>query len=333
VSSPTETEIESVTTPPAVTSDEPSRGIPWRRVVACTVGALVALSIALVVVRELGHASALTWQFQPAWLALAVIGFTALHLAHAELWRRLAGRFGKHVSRPEGYSLWCTSTVARYVPSSLLMVVMRISMGARAGIPRRLGASLVVQEAALAFTGALLISGVFVIQLDALDGNPVRFLVLGVPLAAAFVLHPRVLDRAMERVLTKVGRAPLEQSVASPPRTLALFVALYAISFVIGGLSLYALTHALVDVDVSDASDIVAIVAAFAVGYNLSVLGAVMPGGLGIREAAITAALAVAMPTAAAAAVAIALRLVQLAIELIAAGSAHLWARRHTRTS
>lgn len=317
------------TTPaaPSVADDDPDAGSTpvLRRVLFACSAAFVVLSICLVVTRELGGAEDFAFRFRAGWFAVAVTGFICLHVLHAEFWRRLVATMGFPVRVPLGWSIWSVSTIARYAPTGMLMIVARVALGARAGIPRRESTSAVLHEAAMAFVGALALSATFFVQLDAWADNPARFAILAIPVLAVVALHPRILDAAVDRLLRRLRREPLDRTVAIPIATLCRFTAMYAASFALAGLSLYALVQALVGVP---PGAIVTIVAAFAVGYNASVLGAVIPGGIGVREAGLAAALTPVMPAAMAVAVAIAVRLIQLAIEVLLAMVATLWLKR-----
>ena len=89
------------------------------------------------------------------------------------------------------------------------------------------------------------------------------------------------------------------------PGALVLFALVYAVSFVLGGLAVYALARGLAPVGGLSWE----VVTAYSVGYAASILAFFIPGGLGAREAAIATALSAAMPFRVALAVAIGSRL------------------------
>jgi hypothetical protein len=248
------------------------------------------------------------------WLAVAVVGFVALQLAHMELWRLQLHALGNDLPRGRSYAIWSVSAVARYVPTSMLMPTLRITLSQREGIPKRITLASLVYEAALALAGAVVVAAYFLIQLPALQDRPSRWLVLGLPVLALVALHPRVFGPATAFALRRTGRPPLP--ITLPAFRLLLLAAMYAGSFVLAGASLYALAEALYPLE---AGDLPQILGAFAIGFSASVLAFILPGGLGARELALVAALGPAMPAAVALAVAIASRLVQLAIEIVLA--------------
>jgi glycosyltransferase 2 family protein len=198
-----------------------------------------------------------------------------------------------------------------------------VAMAEREGVPKRICLASVVYEVGLAFTAALAVAAYFVINLPELEGRPVRFLVLVLPVLALVVLQPAIFHRVADFALERLGRLPLPLSL-SGFRILA-FVGLYALTFVLGGLSLYALAQSIYPLD---GSDTVTVVGALAVGTTLSVLAFMVPGGLVAREAGVALALSPVMPTGPAVAIAVLLRIVQLALELLLAIITPLVARR-----
>lgn len=312
-----------VPVPPRARLAVPSRA---RRFAPAVVTLLVAASIAataIAVLSERPHAPLL---FRAAWLAPAIVGFLALHVVQAELWRRLLARLGGPLSPRRGLAIWSVSTIARYVPTSMLMPVLRVTLSGARGAPRAAGIASIAYEALLAIGGALCVAAYFVVGLPALRGEAWRWGAVAIPLLVVIGLHPRVLGALSGRLLRRLGREPLRARLALG--ALLSFTAGYAASFVLGGASLLALACVFDRVGWPDAPSVVG---AFSVGFVASTFAFVLPAGLGAREAALVAALAPVMPGFAATAVAVSVRLVQLSVELLFALLAPRFANRHER--
>jgi hypothetical protein len=294
-----------------------------RRGLHACIALLVLLSIGLVAFTAAGDLPDVDWRFHPAALALAVAGFAVFLLANAEIWRRLLRALGPELPPLRSLAIWITSGLGRYVPTSLLMPVLRAAMGEREGVPKRICGASMVYEIALFLTAALIVSAYFVIELPDLEDAPGRYLVLVLPVLALVALQPRVFHNLADRALTRLGRAKLPLSL--PGRRVLEFVGLYALTYVIAGLSLYALAQSVYPVG---ADDLLTVMGAFAVGTALSIIAFVLPGGLVAREAGIALALSPVMPAAPAVAIAVLARIVQLALEMLVATVAPLLARR-----
>lgn len=294
-----------------------------RRGLHIGIGVVIALSIGLVAFASAGDLPEVDWRFRPVGLVLAVSGLAIFLVANSEIWRRLLLALGPYLGPRRARAIWFTSGLGRYVPTSLLMPLLRAAMSEREGVPKRICLASVAYEMALFLTAALILGAYFVIDLPDLQGAPGRFLVLVLPVIALVALHPRVFHTLADRVLERLGRAKLPLSL--PFGRVLVFVGLYALTYVVAGLSLYALAQSVYPVG---ASDLVTVVGSFAVGTALSIIAFVLPGGLVAREAGIALALSPVMPTAPAVAVAVLARIVQLGLELLLAVITPLLARR-----
>jgi hypothetical protein len=305
---------------------EPVRQLLGRRgpaiALKVALGLIVVLCATLALGGEVSRLRTDQLRFAPGWLALAVVGLVALQLMHAGLWRAQLSYLAGPIPPRRARAIWCTSAVARYVPTSLLMPTLRIAMCERLRVPKRLCLASLVYETALVLAGALLVAGYFVVELPQLRGEPGRWLAVALPVLAVAAMQPRIFGPVSAAALRRLGREPLARLL--PERVIVAVWLGYAASFVFAGLALFALASALYPVDVAGLPQVTGAVGA---GFAISVLAFMLPGGLGAREAGIAAALAPAMPTVVAIAVAIALRVVQITIEIILAGLTPVLAR------
>lgn len=297
-----------------------------RRGLHAGIAIIVVLSVGLAAIATAGDIPDVDWRFHPVALVLAVVGFTVFLIANAEIWRRILRALGPELAPQRSMAIWFTSGLARYVPTSLLLPVLRAAMAEREGVPKRICLASVVYEMAMFFTAALILGSYFVIDLPSLQDATGRYLVLALPVLALILLQPGIFHPLADRVLTRLGRQKLPLSL--PGRRVFEFVGLYAITYVIAGISLYALAQSVYPVG---ADDLATVVGAFAVGTALSLLAFVLPGGLVAREAGIALALSPVMPTAPALAVAVLARIVQMALEVLLAMITPLIARRAER--
>jgi len=104
-----------------------------------------------------------------------------------------------------------------------------------------------------------------------------------------------------------------------------VYFALFVVSFLVAGASVVSMTHALHDVP---ACETAVLVASYSLGFTAGVIGFVLPGALGAREAGVAVAVAAAVPAGVALAVALVVRLVQIGVELLYAGVMPVIARR-----
>ena len=305
------------------------RGSPLLRwmIGGCVVLVVVA-SVGLTIAANYGRLPEFEWRWDGRWFALGVLGFTILNLAHASLWRILPGLLRAPIRPSRGIAIWCTSGLARYTPGTMLYSALRIAMAQSEGVPLRTGLASVVYELALTLTSAVIVGAYALVQGDPLEAGLVRWLILTLPLIAVAVLHPRIFRPLSDAVLRRVKRPVLAHLL--PFGTLLWVLALYCLTWVLAGLSLYALMQGVHPIH---PDDLLLVIAAPAVGIVAAVLGFMIPGGLGARETGVAAVLSLTVPFAVAFTVAVVMRLVQLAVELICAGASAIVAERIARRS
>jgi uncharacterized membrane protein YbhN (UPF0104 family) len=284
---------------------------------------IVLLSVGFAAVATAGDLPDVDWRFHPVALVLAVLGLGVFVLFNAEIWRRILRAIGPELEPHRARAIWFTSGLGRYVPASLLLPVLRAAMAEREGVPKRICLASIVYEIALFMTAALILGAYFVIDLPDLQDSPGRYLVMVLPVIALVALQPRFFHGVADRALARLGREQLPLSL--PGRRVFEFVGLYALSYLIAGVSVYALAQSVYPVG---ADDLIPVIGAFAVGTALSIIAFVLPGGLVAREAGIVLALAPVMPAAPALAVAVLVRIAQLALEVTLAILTPLLARR-----
>jgi glycosyltransferase 2 family protein len=252
------------------------------------------------------------WHFVPGWLALSAVCVFVFYIGQGEIWSLIMRALGERIPSVPSRAMWGKSLLARYVPTNVLMLLGRMIMAERHGVPRRVTMASMVYELGLSFGTAVIVGAYFVIQLPSLEDQPARYAVLALIPVVMAGFHPRVFAPLANFALRKLGRKPL-------PKTLAYgkvvqFSVMYIVCWAIMGLGVYAFAAALTHVDVSD---LPYIGAAYPVAYCVAVLTFIVPSGLGTRDAALATAMAAVLPGAVATAIAVAFRIFQTIIELV----------------
>jgi hypothetical protein len=280
-------------------------------------------SVAASVLSQWSKLPDVRWRWEPGWLAVSVLGFAAFLLSHAEAWRRMLSSLRQAVPPVRAHVAFCASLLGRYVPTGVMAYVARIAIAERDGVPKRVTSSILVYELALGLAAAIALSDYLLVTLPSLRGEPWRWALVAVPALTVAALHPRVFGPLVNGALRRLGREPL--AVTLSLGRIAFFLAFYAAGFLAAGAGVYGLAHAVAPVGASDAG---IVLTSYSLAFVAGMLGGVLPGGLGAREAGLVAGLSPVMPVTAALAVAVAARLLQTAVELAYAGLVGLAARR-----
>ena len=287
-------------------------------------GALIFGFLIFFLARQWNQLPDFEWRFSPGWLVVSLLCVTLFYALQSELWRVVLHALGEHIDPVPGRAIWGKSLIARYVPTNVLLVVGRVVMAERHGVPKRVTLASVLYELALALATALMVGAYFVIQLPDLGDKPARYAVLALVPAVLVAVHPRVFAPVANFALAKLGREPLPR-VLPFGRVLQLCVA-YGVCWAAIGVGLYAFAAALHPVEIGD---LAYIASSYPVAFCVAVLTFIVPGGIGTRDAALATSMAVVLPGAVAAAIAVAFRLLQTLVELLYVGAVIAVERRN----
>ncbi len=266
----------------------------------------------------------------------AVLYFLGLALG----WTLLLRRMGEPMPWGRGARIWFSSTFMRYVPGNVWHVVGRVVLGGAAGASKtRLLVSTTVEQV-LTLLGAVVVlafslpgwpwltlsqAGLPTGQEDASSFAGYWLLLILVPLGL-IVLHPIVLERSLNLALRLARRPPLRLDLRYAD--ILLLLAWYAATTALSGLSLCLVVAGLTSLPLAHWPMVIGVAAgAWAIGY----LSFLTPTGLGVREGAMTALLALIVPLPVAAVASLLARLVSSLGEaacVVSANGATWWRLR-----
>ena len=261
-------------------------GAQLRRRPVIVVLELVAVTVLLLV---------LAWAVRDVWedaaprlrhanlvdLALALGVLAAYYLVFVLGWMRIMRAYGIRLSYPVALQAEMLSMLAKYIPGGVWTPAARVVALRRYGVrDTPVVLATILLEAGLS---ALAGVGVFVVGLALIGGADAPLL----PLAAfgvliAVLLYPPVFARVAGLLLRPFGA---EEVAPLPARTAFELLAFYALTWPLGGLSIFFLLRS-----VGGDPDLIAIPflgGASAVGAIVAVLAVFAPSGLGVREASV----------------------------------------------
>ncbi len=293
-----------------------------RRVVIALVAVVSGIFITLAVVAGTSDLPSLDIRLSPGWLALSAISFLLFQPLVVEVWRRVLAHAGGPLSIPRAHAIYNVSLLTRYVPTQVLMAVTRIELAQREGVARSVSVAGFAYEFALSVGTAFALSVSFVISLDSLHDQPLRYLVVLAPLAVLGLLHPWAINLFENQIAGRFGATSAHVTV--PAQRLLPLVGLYVVIWLLAGLGVYCMARGIHTVGPPDPSSLTS----YAIGFAAAAVAFVLPAGLGARDAATATALSATMPLSVALTASIAVRLLQTGIELLYAAGTSLWARR-----
>ena len=242
--------------------------------------AVVFLYLGSTIHRDWGQITRHPWNFSPFWVAAWLLLMFSLYLCYANGWLLILKQFGHSVPRLPGSYVWGKSLLARYVPGNMLMVVGRVIMIERFGVPKRISlASVIYEQALMAASAATVVSIALPLWPELRAISPFIWLVLLVPPLAIAGLHPSFLGRVGNFVLTKIGREPIQDFLSF--KAVLVFIGYYCTTWTIAGLGLFSLVSAVTTVGFRY---LPLVVASVPLAWLVAMMVFISPSGLGVRE-------------------------------------------------
>lgn len=251
----------------------------------------------------------------PKWSLITAAIFTALAMAVSlQVWRALMAGLGSPLPVGPAAKIFFISQLGKYVPGTVWSVVVQMELGRDHRVPRRSAAAVGVLVLVIAGTAGLTVSAVLLPLAG--DEALARFWWLYLVVPALYVgLHPRIVDKVMNRLLALVHRPPLPQ----PLGRYALLTAIgwQVVTWMFLGLSVWVL---LVGIGAPPMRSLPIAVAGYALAYTLGMAAFILPAGAGVRDAVLIAALSSVVSAPTALTVALIVRCLSTLVDLLFAG-------------
>ncbi|MEM7536669.1 MAG: lysylphosphatidylglycerol synthase domain-containing protein [Chloroflexota bacterium] len=275
------------------------------------------------------------WRYHSGWFSLSVAFLLASWWLEIEIWRRLLIHIGDSVklSSLAAIRIWFLSAVVRYIPGNIWQPLSMTVRCQQRGIrPEATLASIMLFQIVI-LLGVIPIAGLYFwivgyrtllpADITWINQSIVWLLWLGTILAIAtfvlFMLRPQWFFALGNWGLQKLNRPPLDVTLSSA--TLAWFVLLAVVNWVLWGASFAALTFAIGDLSTTQMwAALGHLMAAFPIAYAIGFISFLTPSGLGVREGAFYVLLTPVVGGAIATVAALATRIVSTLGELIIAG-------------
>src|SRR5947207_5314090 len=273
--------------------------------------------------------TAYTFQLNPWLLALAFLGFMLQELSYGLIWRAVLERLGSNLGLRTCLRIYLASEFVRYIPGNVWHVLTRILWVGKYGVSRPVAfASMAIELITKLAAGILVFSVSLLFWQDfgklgsLLHGSLLDILGIASIIALFIGLHPRILNGVLNWALLRMKREPIQLTLCYSD---ILFITLaWCASWIIAGTAFYILMLAL-----WPAAPFVAwpiCIGIYAIAWDIGFVSFITPSGLRIREAAIVAlfALALPLPTGLASTMALLSRLVSTIAEVVCVSIAYL---------
>jgi glycosyltransferase 2 family protein len=247
-------------------------------------------------------------------VAGALLSVLAALFATMLVWRLLLAALGSPLPVRAAARVMFVGQLGKYLPGSVWPVLAQMELGHSYQVPRHRSATASVLTILLSLLSGLLAA---LVTLPFVAGStPYLWAFLAAPVLLV-LLHPRVLNRVLERLLRLAKRPPLERPLAG--RALAGALAWAFVSWILFGLQVWFLATRL---GAPAGKTAVLAVGGFAFAWCVGFLVVFAPAGAGVREVLLVATLGPVLGAGSATAVALVSRAVMTAGDLLTAGAA-----------
>lgn len=243
-------------------------------------------------------------------------------------WRVLLADLGSRLHIAQASGVFFVGQLGKYLPGSVWSVVVQTEMAVRLGVPRRRTAVVGLLCIGLsALTGLVVGLPALPVLLTRGDAVLPWWGVLLLVAGLLVLLWPPLLNLGIRTALRLLRRPPLEHSLSAP--AVALSSLWFTLSWVVGGLSVWVMAHALAPDD-ADASRLVLVaVSGYLLAAGIGMFSIVVPAGVGVRDGVMVLLLTTQMSISAATAVVVVARFLTVVGDVVWAAAGWLWARSH----
>ena len=255
-------------------------------------------------------------------VAGALVAVLLASVASMQGWRTLLAGFGSRPPLRGASQVFFVGQLGKYLPGSVWSVVAQMDLGRAYRIPPRRSASAAALAMLVSVASGLLCAACALPFLQGGSTGGYGWAFLAVPLILA-VLHPRLLNPLLDRLLKLARRPALEHRVSGRAITLSLAWSLLYWGLV--GLQIWILA---VGMGAPALKALAPSIGGFAFAWSAGFLIIIAPAGAGVRDVILAAMLTPVMDVGLATAVALVSRVLTIVADLVVAALAAWFGRR-----
>jgi uncharacterized membrane protein YbhN (UPF0104 family) len=263
-----------------------------------------------------------SFTFEPCPLLLATLGYGTAFFIQVWAWYVITVRLGIALPGFETVESWFYSQLGKYLPGKVWVLLSRYYLyGSKGKSKRSIWIGLYVETATMAVAAWLLfLVGLFLFQEVRSFYSVGKWIGWMLPFLLAFLsLHPRVLERIFNWILTFLKKETVSLSMCYVDILWILFISV--LSWVVAGVGFYFFVKSLHPVSLSH---VLFLAGSLSFASLLGLMAVFAPMGLGVREGILVYFLSYLMPSSVAVVISILTRLWMTFIEIGLIGMIYL---------
>ncbi len=219
--------------------------------------------------------------FDYLYLVVSFILLFCYFVLRVYAWKLVLTKMGVFLSMRKSVRVSFLSMMGRYLPGKVWLVIGKVYLSGKEGVPGPVAFTSVVIEIVLEIVASVfLFFAYLLLRTEQVLLSQKLLYLLALILAAGIVsLHPKVFYRTINFILRLLKRETIDQIVRY--RDIVQLFLLYSIVILLQGVAFYFFVNALCYVPLKD---LLGLTVSLAVAGALGTLSFFAPGGLGVRE-------------------------------------------------
>lgn len=291
-----------------------------RKLLGYGIVAAAIVFLYLTIARNWRELRTFDWQVEPALLLASVMAHVAVLAWGVFIWSRVLRLFSApRLSYSRLLRIWATSNMTRYIPGAIWQFLTAAHLSRGAGLPGVLALTSMLVHVGFTLLAAVAVSAAtlpLAFDLGVLSSAWVRWAIVG---GAVLLVHPALVNGALRLVPRALHRQVLVWTGSWWDGIVLLLLA--AVSWIVYGIAFTLFVASLAPVPVTA---VVPLIAVNALSFTAGYIAVLAPGGIGVRESAMTLLLSPLLPAGVAAILAVGARLWSIAAELLLAAAGAL---------
>jgi uncharacterized membrane protein YbhN (UPF0104 family) len=286
----------------------------YQKILGWVVVAIIFLFLGKSVWENWAQVKGASFTLEPCPLLLSILSYGAAFFVQAWAWYLITLKLGIALPRFETLESWFYSQLGKYVPGKVWLLLSRFYLyESKARSRKSIWIALYVETATLVIAAWLLfLAGLFLFQEMRTFFSVGKWIGWMLPFLLAFLsLHPRVLQRIFNWILTFLKKDTVSLSIAYRDILWILLVSI--LSWAVGGVGFYLFVKSLCPIS---SSHVLFLAGSLSFASLLGLIAIFAPMGLGVREGILVYFLSYLMPSSVAVVISILTRLWMTLVEI-----------------
>ena len=223
--------------------------------------------------------------YDPKFLFLSVVMIFISLVYPVFVWRYLISILGEDIKTSAAMRVWFLSNLGRYIPGKVFQVAGLIFLSAKEGIAKSKSVQSILFSQ-ITSNGLGLFMGLGLISLQTgTDDFPNHFHIalLLIVIFVIIIWFPSIVFRSSNLILKKMNKDTIDQSVGR--REYMIYLSLQIVNWMFMSISLALLIKSYTDLSIRENMEVLYILP---LSWTIGILAVFAPGGIGVREGAMS---------------------------------------------